>query len=75
MSVDFAQSETKKNLLRAFAGESQAKNRYTFSAGFAKKQGLPCIQMVFLFTASQEEAHAKAFYDHLKPFADRKSVV
>ncbi|MBP3521407.1 MAG: rubrerythrin family protein [Oscillospiraceae bacterium] len=69
MSVDFAQSETRKNLLRAFAGESQAKNRYTFSAGFAKKQGLPCVQMVFLFTASQEEAHAKAFYDHLKPFA------
>ena len=75
MSVDFAQSETKKNLLRAFAGESQAKNRYTFSAGFAKKQGLPCIQMVFLFTASQEEAHAKAFYDHLKPFAGENIAI
>ena len=40
MSVDFAKSETKRNLLRAFAGESQARNRYTFSAGLAKKNGL-----------------------------------
>ena len=66
MSVSFAESQTKINLLRAFAGESQARNRYTFSAGFAKKQGLPCIEMVFLFTANQERAHAKAFYDYLE---------
>ena len=68
MSVDFAQSETKKNLLRAFAGESQARNRYTFSASFAKKQGYPCLEMVFLFTAGQELEHAKVFYDQLKSF-------
>ncbi len=69
MSVSFAQSETKKNLLRAFAGESQARNRYTFSAGLAKKNGLHVIEAVFLFTANQELAHAKVFFDQLKPFA------
>ncbi len=69
MSVSFAQSETKRNLLRAFAGESQARNRYTFSAGLAKKNGLHVIEAVFLFTAGQELAHAKVFFDQLKPFA------
>ena len=63
MSVSFAESQTKINLLRAFAGESQARNRYTFSAGFARKQGLPCVEMVFLF---QELAHARVFYDYLE---------
>ena len=52
--------------MRAFAGESQARNRYTFSAGFAKKHGLPVIEMVFLFTANQELAHARVFYDYLE---------
>ena len=66
MSVSFAQSQTKVNLLRAFAGESQARNRYTFSAGFVRKQGYPCLEMVFLFTANQELAHARAFYDYLE---------
>ena len=66
MSVPFAQSETKKNVLRAFAGESQARNRYTFSAGLARKNGLYVIEAVFLFTANQELAHARAFYDYLE---------
>ena len=66
MSVSFAQSETKRNVLRAFAGESQARNRYTFSAGLAKKNGLHVIEAVFLFTANQELAHARAFYDYLE---------
>ena len=66
MSKNLKESETLKNLMRAFAGESQARNRYTFSAGFAKKQGLPCIEMVFLFTANQELAHARVFYDYLE---------
>lgn len=65
MNVPFAQSETKHNLLRAFAGESQARNRYTFAAGLAKRKGLEVIQSVFLFTADQERAHAKVFYDLL----------
>lgn len=66
MSVPFSESETKRNVLRAFAGESQARNRYTFSAGLARKNGLYVIESVFLFTAGQEMAHAKVFYDCLK---------
>ena len=66
MSVSFEHSETKRNLLRAFAGESQARNRYTFSAGLAKKNGLEVVEAVFLFTANQELAHARAFYDYLE---------
>ena len=64
--IDFKSSETAKNLMRAFAGESQARNRYTLAAGKAKKQGLPVIESVFLFTAEQERAHAQVFYDYLK---------
>lgn len=59
-------SQTKVNLMRAFAGESQARNRYTFGAEQAKKQKLYVIEKVFTYTANQELAHAKIFYDHLK---------
>ncbi len=69
MSVDFSQSETRLNLMRAFAGESQARNRYQFAAGVAKKKGLQVIEGVFTFTADQERAHAKVFYDHLAPLS------
>lgn len=69
MSVSFEQSETRLNLMRAFAGESQARNRYTFTAGLAKRKGLEVLQQVFLFTADQERAHAKVFYDLLEPLA------
>ena len=64
--VDFKNSETAKNLMRAFAGESQARNRYTIAADQAKKEGLYVVQSVFLFTAEQERAHAQVFYDYLK---------
>ena len=64
--TDFRNSETKDNLMRAFAGESQARNRYTFAAREAKKQKMPVLQEVFLFTADQERAHAQIFYDHLR---------
>lgn len=67
MSVAFSQSETRKNLLRAFAGEGQARNRYNMAAGMARKNGLYVIECVFNFTAKQEKAHAKAFYEKLKP--------
>ncbi len=63
---DFKASETAKNLMRAFAGESQARNRYTFAAGAAKKEGLPVVEAVFTFTAGQEKEHAEIFYDYLK---------
>lgn len=66
MAVDFKNSETKDNLMRAFAGESQARNRYTFAAEKAQEQKLQVIQKVFLFTADQEKEHAQIFYQHLK---------
>lgn len=69
MAVDFKQSETMKNLMRAFAGESQARNRYTFAAGQARQQGLYVIERVFTFTADQEREHAEVFYDQLKELA------
>ena len=55
MATDFKQSETMKNLMRAFAGESQARNRYTFAATQANSQGLYVIEKIFQFTADQEK--------------------
>lgn len=69
MAVDFKNSETKDNLMRAFAGESQARNRYTFAASQAKKNGQYVISAVFGFTADQEKEHAEIFYNHLKELA------
>ena len=65
-SIAFAHSQTRENLMRAFAGESQARNRYTIAAGIAHKSGLAVIQGLFLFTADQEKAHAKEFYSQLR---------
>lgn len=65
MSIDFKTSVTKENLMRAFAGESQARNRYTIAAGVAKNQNLSVIEAVFTFTADQEKEHAEIFYNHL----------
>lgn len=64
--VNFADSVTKENLMRAFAGESQARNRYTFAASQAKKNGLQVISAIFAFTADQEKEHAEIFYQHLQ---------
>ncbi len=69
MSVDFKNSETMKNLMRAFAGESQARNRYTFGESQAKQQDMYVISAVFAFTANQEKEHAEIFYNHLKELA------
>ncbi len=59
-------SQTEKNLLTAFAGESQARNRYTYFASQAKKEGF--VQMSFIFeeTANQEKEHAKRLFKFLK---------
>lgn len=65
MSINFAESRTKDNLMRAFAGESQARNRYTFAAGQAKKEGLDAVSEIFSFTAGQEKEHAEVFYNYL----------
>ena len=64
MSVDFRESVTKENLMRAFAGESQARNRYTFAAAQAKKEHLHVVEAVFNYTADQERQHAYIFYQH-----------
>ena len=69
MAVSFKESETKENLMRAFAGERQARNRYTFAAGQAKKENLYVVQAVFEFTANQEKEHAEIFYNHLSELA------
>ena len=58
-------TRTEKNLLTAFAGESQARNRYTFWASVAKKEGLEQIASIFEETASQEKEHAKRFWKFL----------
>lgn len=73
--MDFKTSETHKNLMRAFAGESQARNRYTFAASAAKKQNLYVIEAVFKFTADQEKEHAKIFFDHLKEMANEEVMI
>jgi rubrerythrin len=69
MEENFKNSETKENLMRAFAGESQARNRYTFAAATAKKQNQETISQLFLYTANQEKEHAEVFYKHLQDMA------
>ena len=59
-------SETEKNLLKAFAGESQARNRYTYFASKAKKEGYVQIALIFEETANQEREHAKRFFKFLE---------
>ena len=66
MAVLFSESKTKQNLMRAFAGEGQARNRYTFAAEQARKEGKPAIEDIFLYTADQERAHAGRYYELLK---------
>jgi len=59
-------TKTEKNLLAAFAGESQARNRYTFFASAAKKEGFEQISAIFLETADNEREHAKRFFKFLE---------
>ena len=69
MNANLKNSQTKENLMKAFAGESQARNRYTFAAAEARRQNLYSIGHVFEFTAEQERAHAERFYELLKCMA------
>ena len=64
--MNFKGSETEKNLLKAFAGESQARNRYTYFASGAKKEGYEQIYGIFTETADNEKEHAKIFFEYLK---------
>ncbi|MGV8083953.1 MAG: rubrerythrin [Coriobacteriia bacterium] len=59
-------TETEKNLLKAFAGESQARNRYTFFASVARNEGFQQIMSIFEETAENEKEHAKVFFKYLE---------
>lgn len=63
--MKFDESITHLNLMRAFAGESQARNRYTFAAGQCAAQKLFVLQRLFLYTADQEKEHGEIFYGYL----------
>jgi rubrerythrin len=65
-ALQFNGSKTEKNLLAAFAGESQARTRYTFSASVAKKEGFEQISDIFRETADNEKEHAELFFKHLQ---------
>jgi rubrerythrin len=62
-------SRTAENLMKAFAGESQARNRYTYAASIARKEGYEHIAAIFEETALNEKEHAKLFYKHLASLA------
>lgn len=64
--MDFKTSQTRINLMRAFAGESMARNRYTFAKNKACELGYNAIADMFEFTACQEKEHAEVFYEFLK---------
>jgi rubrerythrin len=66
MSKSIKGSRTEKNLLAAFAGESQARNRYTYFASAARKEGLEQIANIFIETAENEKEHAKVFFQYLE---------
>ncbi|HIZ27231.1 rubrerythrin [Barnesiella sp. An55] len=59
-------TQTEQNLLKSFAGESQARTRYTFFASVAKKEGFEQISAIFMETAEQEKEHAKKFFKYLE---------
>lgn len=66
MAKSIKGTQTEKNLMAAFAGESQARNRYTYFASTAKKEGLEQIADIFSETARQEKEHAKRFFNFLE---------
>ena len=66
MSNPYAGTQTEKNLQAAFAGESQARNKYTYFASVAKKEGYEQISSLFLKTADNEKEHAKLWFKELK---------
>ena len=74
-NIDFMKSKTRENLMRSFAGESQARNRYTIAASAARKEKLEVVARAFEFTADQEKAHTKVFYDLLLPSAGQNITI
>jgi rubrerythrin len=67
---EYAGTQTEKNLWEAFAGESQARNKYTYFASVAKKQGYEQIAALFLKTAENEKEHAKLWFKELRGIGD-----
>lgn len=67
-------SRTAENLLKAFAGESQARNRYTYYASVAKKEGYVQISNIFIETADNEKEHAKRFFKFLKEDYNEEAI-
>lgn len=72
MANKYAGTKTEKNLLAAFAGESQARNKYTYFASKAKKEGFEQIASLFLKTADNEKEHAKIWFKELNGIGDTK---
>lgn len=70
MANKYAGTQTEKNLEAAFAGESQARNKYTYFAGVAKKEGYEQIAAIFLETAANEQVHAKQWFKELDGIGD-----
>jgi rubrerythrin len=71
--VDLKGSKTEKNLWAAFAGESQARNKYTYYASVAKKEGYEQIAAIFNETADNEKEHAKLWFKFLNGIGDTKA--
>lgn len=72
--MNFTESKTRENLMKAFAGESQARNRYTFFASIAKKEGFEQISALFTETADNEKEHAKVFYKLLVKYFGEETL-
>ena len=73
MANKYAGTQTEKNLQTAFAGESQARNKYTYFASVAKKEGFEQISALFLKTADNEKEHAKMWFKELGELGDTKA--
>ena len=70
MDMELKGSKTEKNLMTAFAGESEARNKYTYFASVAKKEGYEQISAIFLKTAENEKEHAKMWFKALGGLSD-----
>ena len=70
MANKYAGTQTEKNLMAAFAGESEARNKYTYFASKAKKEGFEQISALFLKTADNEKEHAKLWFKELQGIGD-----
>lgn len=73
--MDFKNSKTMHNLMNSFAGESQARNRYTYFAGIARKAGYQQIAAIFEDTANNEKEHAKVFFKHLVSYLGEEPTI